>query len=137
MPVVRETNENKIAHAMATHHRLATRHWRHKVGIKDLFVDDVSHDAIDALCRRAVAELTAVIESEKRRRDHVSEDERDYFLSQLDNVRDGFDGLIGAASDSIQVREDSFNYQLAELYDIGDAKIELRDGSLQKFLWVN
>lgn len=38
--------------------------------------------------------------------------------------------------ESVEDRQDSFNYVLNELFDIGDMKIELRDGTLQKFLWV-
>lgn len=141
MPVVRQPNENKVAHAMSTHHRLVSdgrlgSPWRHKVAIKDLFVDEASHEAIDALCKRAVKEITVVIKSEDLRRD-ANDSEREYFVSQLESVKDQFDALIGAGDDTLEEREKNFNYALSELYDVGDMKIELRDGKLQKFLWVN
>lgn len=136
MAITRAANENKVAHAMATHSRLATHEWRHRVRIKDLFVDEASHAAVDALCERAVAQLKHAIESENIRRDQKDDNERQYFIQQLDNAKDGFDTLIGAGQDTIEEREEQFNYLLSELYDIGDTKIELRDGKLQKFLWV-
>lgn len=127
---------------MATHSRLVIdatgmSPWRHRVKIKDLFVDDPSHEAIDALCERAVKQIDAVIKSEQERGDQKSEGERDYFIQQLDNLKIDFGVNIGAAEDEmVEERESQFNYMLAELYDIGDVKIELRNGKLQKFLWV-
>jgi hypothetical protein len=32
--------------------------------------------------------------------------------------------------------ENEFNHRLEKLYDLGDTKIELKDLSLQKFMWI-
>lgn len=57
MPIAKAVSENKIAHAIATHGRMATSKWRHTVRIKDLFIDNASHEAVDALCNRVVSEI--------------------------------------------------------------------------------
>lgn len=137
MPVARLRGEDKVAHALATHGRMATNHWRHKIRLQEFFKDESTHEVIDSLCQRAVREIDAVIEDEKLRRDQKSENERDYFIKYLTEARDGFDGLIGAVKgESVADRERSFNYILDKLFDVGDWKIELRGGGLQKFLWV-
>lgn len=138
MAIARDKNENKVAHAMATHSRLVTHKWRHKINVKSLFTDDPTHEAIDELCSAVAEQLRCVIESEASRRDQKDDNERDYFVGQLEEVKESFDCMIGTVEDeSVDDRQDSFNYVLAELYDVGDMKIELRGGGLQKFLWVN
>lgn len=138
MAVAKALDENKVAHATATHNRLATHKWRHKVKVKDLFVDDASHEAIDAICKRAVVQIKAAIDSENARSDQKDDNEREYFVGQLESVMNGFDMMIGAVEgETVDEREDNFNYVLSELYDVGDMKIELQDGKLQKFLWVD
>lgn len=137
MPVVREPNENPVAHAMTTHSRMATNEWRHKIRLQEYFEDETTHELIDSLCKRAIRGIDAVIEDEKLRSDQKDVNERDYFLKYLQECRDGFDGLIGAGEgESVEDREEYFNGVLNDLFDIGDWKIELRDGRLQKFLWV-
>lgn len=137
MPVTRQPNENKVAHAMATYGRMATNEWRHKIVLQKYFEGETTHELIDKLCKLAISKINTVIESEKMRHDQKSENERDYFIKYLVEARDGFDGAIGAGEDeSVEDRESNFNYILNELFDIGDMKIELRDGQLQKFMWV-
>lgn len=138
MAIARQPEENKVAHAMATHNRLATHAWRHRINLKQHFVDESTHESVDAICKTAIRKLSFVIESEKSRSDQKNTDERDYFVQQLENVSGDFDALIGAVEgESVEDRVEQFNYTLAQLYDIGDTKIELLGGMLQKFLWVN
>lgn len=121
----------------ATHGRMATNQWRHKIVLQKYFKDTTTHSLLDSLCGRAVRGIDAVIESEKLRSDQKSENERDYFLKYLNETRDGFDCLIGAGDgETVKERESQFNYLLNELFDIGDLKIELRGGMLQKFMWI-
>lgn len=138
MAIVKGKNGNGVAHAMATHSRLVTHEWRHRINVKSLFTNETTHESIDKLCSAVVAKLNLVIKAESSRRDQKDGDERDYFVGQLENVRESFDMMEGAGEDeTVDERQDNFNYILSELYDIGDMKIELRGGGLQKFLWVN
>lgn len=138
MPIIRQSDENKVAHAMATHSRMATAAWRHKIRIKHLFEGESTHELIDRLCQHAVKEIKGVIENEELRRDQKDDVERGYFISRLQNLESDFDVNIGAGEDeTVEDRQAQFNYMLSELYDVGDTKIELRDGSLQKFCWID
>lgn len=138
MPVARQPDEHPVSHALATHGRMATDEWRHKITLKKFFEDKTTHALIDSLCKRAVEGIDRVIETEKQLDDQKSENERDYFIKYLQESRDGFDCLIGAVKgESVKDREGSFNYLLNDLFDIGDMKIELRGGGLQKFLWID
>lgn len=137
MPVIRHSSENKVAHALATHGRMATSEWRHKIVLQKYFKDETTHGLIDSLCSLAERKINTVINSEMLRHDQKDANERDYFIKYLEQVRDGFNGFIGARDgESTEEREEGFNGLMSELYDIGDWKIELRDGSLQKFLWI-
>lgn len=137
MPVARQPNENKVAHAMATHSRMVTQTWRHKIRIQDQFQDETTHTLIDDICRSLVRQIDAVIKDEQMRGDQEDVNERDYFIKYLGEARDGFDCLIGAADGETEDdRETEFNSQLNGLFDIGDWKIKLRGGGLQKFMWV-
>ena len=127
MAIIHEATENPVA----------THQWRHTVKLKHLFTDEPTHEAIDVLCRSTVTQLRSIATAENSRRDQKDDTERDYLIERLESLADSFNGLIGAVEgETIQDREDEFNYQLCELHDLGDTKIELRDGGLQKFLWV-
>lgn len=56
MPVAKQPDENKVAHAMTTHRRLVTHEWRHRINLKKYFIDEPTHEQVDSLCKLAISQ---------------------------------------------------------------------------------
>lgn len=113
--------------------RLATHEWRHRLNIRQFFKDGPTAESMDALLRHTVNEIERVKTDESRR---VDSDESSYFIEQLGSLKSDFDVLIASSDMEVDDLVQEFDYHLAELYDLGDRRIQLRDGKLQKFMWV-
>ena len=113
--------------------RLATHEWRHRLNIRQFFKDEPTVESMDALLRHTVNEIERAKTAESHR---VDSDESSYFIEQLDSLKSDFDVLIGSGDMDVDDLVQEFDYHLAELYDLGDRRIQLRDGKLQKFMLV-
>lgn len=117
----------------ADHARLATTEWRHHLRFRDMFADDPTHESMESLLRCVTRQIERAIRGESRQ---VDSDESPYFISQLESLKSDFDVLISSDDMDIDDLVEEFDYRLDELYNLGDRKIQLRDGRLQKFAWI-
>lgn len=119
--------------------------WKYKIEIKHLFSEDTTPEIIIELCTIIVSKLDKILE--KSQNSNISEDSIDEFWYELEGVKDNFDFLRQLADGSIEEDdwkdysfegdfESWFNDYLEQLYDIGDIKIMLKNGTKEKLLWV-
>lgn len=112
-----------------------TSKWRHRMKIAPFLKEETSVELVDRACEYIVKRITKISELEKRWQDKEP-DERDFFLRELEDVRDDFDELIGSNDLSTYELENEFNYRLDKLYELGDRRIRLKNGTTEKFIWV-
>lgn len=119
--------------------------WKYKIEIKHLFSEDTTPEIVAELCTILVSKLDKILE--KSQKSNISEDSIDEFWYELEEVKDNFDFLRQLADGSIKEEdwkdysfegdfESWFNDYLEQLYDIGDIKIMLKNGTKEKLLWV-
>lgn len=135
MPIqLNHTAEMLDPNTFAVHAKMKTSSWRHRIQIQDKFTDESTHESLDSLCEFAVKAINRVIAAEKAMTD-ADPVHQQTIIEYLEHDRDYLDGLIGDRGD-IEGYEDEFNAALSNLYDTGDLRLEMKDGSLQKFMWI-
>ena len=119
--------------------------WKYKIEIKHLFSEDTTPELVTQLCAILVSKINKILDNSQN--SNISEDSIDEFWYELEEVKDNFDFLRQLADGSIEEDdwedysfdgdfESLFNSYLEQLYDIGDIKISLKNGTKEKLLWV-
>lgn len=119
--------------------------WKYKIEIKHLFSEDTTPELITQLCAILVPKINKILDNSQN--SNISEDSIDEFWYELEEIKDNFDFLRQLADGSIKEDdwedysfggdfESWFNDYLEQLYDIGDTKIALKNGTKEKLLWV-
>lgn len=119
--------------------------WKYKIEIKHLFKDKVTAELVASICTELVKQLDVILG--KSQKANITVESVDDFWNDLEEVRDNFDFLRELADGSIAEEEwgdysfdgdfkERFNDYLEQLYNIGDMRVTLRNGSIEKLLWV-
>lgn len=119
--------------------------WRYEIKIKHLFSGSTTPDLTVELCTKLVRDLSKILETTDT--SNISKDSIDDFWYELEECRDNFDFLRKLADDSINKSEwedygfdgdyeSWFNDYLEQLYDVADTRITLKNGEVNKLLWV-
>lgn len=119
--------------------------WKYKIEIKHLFSENTTPELVAELCTKLVKELTKILGTADA--SNISEDSIDDFWFELEEVKDNFDFLRELADGSITESEwenysfdgdfeSWFNDYLEQLYDIADTKVTLKNGEINKLLWI-
>lgn len=119
--------------------------WKYEIKIKHLFSENTTPELIVELCTKLVVELDRILV--KCQSSNISEEYLDDFWYELEECRDNFDFLRQLADGSINKSEwedysfdgdyeSSFNDYLEQLYNVADTKITLKNGEVNKLLWI-
>ena len=119
--------------------------WKYKIEIKHLFSEDTTPELILELCTKLARDLSKILETTDT--SNITKDSIDDFWYELEECRDNFDFLRQLANGSINKSEwedysfdgdfeSWFNDYLEQLYDVADTKITLKNGDVEKLLWI-
>lgn len=119
--------------------------WRYKIDIKRHFQKETTPELVAILCDLLVKDLTKILESSQK--GNISEESVEDFWYELEEVKNNFEFLRDLANRTISEAEWSdyefegdfenmFKDYLAELYDTGDMRITLKNGTQEKLIWV-
>ena len=119
--------------------------WRYKINIKEHFQEETTPKLVATLCSFLIKDLTHILESSQK--SNITTQSVDDFWYELEGVKDNFIFLQHLADGTIPEDEwddyeftgdfkEEFNGYLEELYDIGDMRITLTNGTQEKLIWV-
>ena len=119
--------------------------WRYKIHIKHLFKDETTPELVAEICASLVYQLKHI----KERVENSTDIDGDAFFicDELEMNTDNFDFLRKMATQEIPEDkwddysfngdfEEEFNGYLNQLYDLGDERIRLKNGLIEKFIWI-
>lgn len=118
--------------------------WKYKINIKGAFSHETSAEKIESLCGILCISLKAILDNSQKVLKEKSIDDVWY---ELELVKDNFEFLKQLCNGEIQESEwedynfdgdykQIFNDYLEELYNVADAKITLKNGEINKFIWI-
>ena len=119
--------------------------WKYKIEIKHLFKEETTAELIATICTELVNQLDVILNISQK--SNITVESVDDFWYDLEEVKDNFDFLRQLADGSIEESEwdnysfdgdfeEMFNGYLEQLYDIGDMRITLKNGNIEKLLWI-
>lgn len=120
--------------------------WRYKIQIKHLFQDETTPELVAEICTSLVYQLNHIKEKIEKSTD-IDGDDLMYMCDELEMNVDNFDFLRKMATQEIPEDEwedynfngdfeEEFNGYLSQLYDLGDERITLKNGTIEKFMWI-
>ena len=119
--------------------------WKYKIEIKHLFKENTTAGLVATICTELVNQLDVILNISQK--SNITIESVDDFWYELEEVKDNFDFLRQLADGSIEESEwdnysfdgdfeEMFNGYLEQLYDIGDMRITLKNGNIEKLLWI-
>ncbi len=119
--------------------------WKYKVNIKEHFSGVTTPEKIITLCTTLVQQLDKILEDSQK---ILDDDSVDTIYYDLEENKDNFKFLLHLADGTIKEDdwndygfdgnfESWFNDYLEQLYDISDSVVKLKNGSLNKLIWIN
>lgn len=120
--------------------------WKYKIKIKEQFEKTTTVKLIIELCSSLEEQINKILESLQK--SNIKEEDVDYFYYDLEEVRNNFDFLRDLADGTIESKdwddygfdgdyEEWFNDYLNQLYDIGDKRVTLKNGTKEKLIWID
>lgn len=121
--------------------------WKYTIGIKHLFKDTVTPESVAKISKIIESKLKSIITSIENA-SNINEDEKDYFINELEDVRSHFefmqhltDGTIPEDEFQDYEYEESeceslFNEYLRQLYDLADKRIIHKSNVSEKLIWI-
>lgn len=119
--------------------------WKYTINIKEHFQDNVTPKLVATLCSFLIKDLTYILESSQK--SNIIALSVDEFWHELEEVKGNFEFLRDLANGTIPEDEwedyeftggfkEEFNGYLEQLYDIGDMRVTLNDGTQEKLIWI-
>lgn len=121
--------------------------WLYKIKFKDELSEKTDKEEIAKLSKRMAHEVER-IKNNLERNNRVEDEEKEYFLTELEDILNNFKFLAELSNGGIKEEDwddfgfdgdftDLFNQYLAMLYDLGDRRINMKNNKSYKFLWIH